>query len=74
MTTGGMMFFLTYTGSGVLLFVDGVLQDSVQWDGALFYSDSVNIGYVASNGFHFDGEIADIEILGHSNIISPEGI
>jgi hypothetical protein len=57
---------LTYTGSEVMLFIDGVLQDSVQWDGALFYSDSINIGYVESNGFHFDGEIAKIEIYGRS--------
>lgn len=56
---------LTYTGSEVMLFIDGFLQDSVQWDGALFYSDSINIGYVESNGFHFDGEIDEIEILGH---------
>lgn len=57
---------LTYTGSEVMLFIDGVLQDSVQWDGALFYSDSINIGYVKSNGFHFDGEIDEIEIYGRS--------
>jgi hypothetical protein len=38
-----------------MLFIDGVLQDSVLWDGALFYSDSINVGYAASNGFHFDG-------------------
>jgi hypothetical protein len=57
---------LTYTGSEVMLFIDGILQESTAWDGALVHCDNINIGYVASNGFYFDGEIDDIEILGSS--------
>jgi len=38
----------------------------VQWDRSLFYSDSINIGYVKSNGFHFDGEIDEVEMYGYT--------
>lgn len=63
---------LTYTGSEAMLFMDGTLQDSTPWDGALYYSDNINIGYVASNGFYFDGEIDEIEILGQSMLPSKD--
>jgi hypothetical protein len=56
---------LTYTGSWVKLFIDGVLEAETEWTGAIVGGDQINIGYVKSNGFHFDGEIAKIEILGH---------
>ena len=62
---------LTYTGSQVKLFIDSRLQVKTQWSGAIIGGDEINIGYVNSNGFHFDGEIAEIEILGHS--ILPKG-
>ena len=57
---------LAYTGSQVMLFIDGLLQRKTEWTGAIIGGDQINIGYVKSNGFHFDGEIAEIEILGHS--------
>jgi len=57
---------LTYTGSQVKLFIDGQLQLEIEWSGAIIGGDEINIGYVKSNGFHFDGEIDEIEILGHS--------
>jgi len=56
---------LTYTGSRVKLFIDGLLQAETEWIGAIIGGDQINIGYVKSNGFHFDGEIDEIEILGH---------
>lgn len=57
---------LTYTGSQVKLFIDGLPEGETEWMGAIIGCDQINIGYVKSNGFHFDGEIAEIEILGHS--------
>jgi hypothetical protein len=45
---------------------DGLAQGQTEWTGAIIGSDQINIGYVKSNGFHFDGEIAEIEILGQS--------
>lgn len=57
---------LTYTGSHVKLFIDGLAQGQTEWTGAIISGDQINIGYVKSNGFHFDGEIAEIEILGQS--------
>jgi hypothetical protein len=57
---------LTYTGSQVKLFIDGLPEGETEWTGAIIGGDQINIGYVKSNGFHFDGEIAKIEILGHS--------
>ena len=57
---------LTYTGSRVKLFIDGVLQDETEWTGAIVSGNQINIGYVKSNGFHFDGEIAEIEVYGRS--------
>jgi len=57
---------LTYTGSQVKLFIDGQLQVKTEWSGAIIGGDEINIGYVKSNGFHFDGEIAEIEIYGRS--------
>jgi len=57
---------LTYTGSQVKLFIDGLLQGETEWSGAIIWGDEFNIGYVKSNGFHFDGEISEIEILGSS--------
>lgn len=59
---------LTYTGSQVMLFIDGRLQGKIQWTGAIIGGDEINIGYVKSNGFHFDGEIAEVEILGRSTL------
>lgn len=57
---------LTYTGSWVKLFIDGLLQAETEWTGAIVGGDQINIGYVKSNGFHFDGEIAIIEVYGRS--------
>ena len=57
---------LTYTGSQVILFIDGLQQQKTEWTGAIIGGDQINIGYVKSNGFHLDGEIAELEILGHS--------
>ena len=57
---------LTYTGSQVKLFIDGLPQGQTEWTGAIIGGDQINIGYVKSNGFHFDGEIDEIEILGYA--------
>ncbi len=57
---------LTYTGSRVMLFIDGRLQGKTQWTGAIIGGDQINIGYVKSNGFHFDGEIDEIQMYGHT--------
>ncbi len=57
---------LTYTGSLVKLFIDGLLQAETEWTGAIIGGDQINIGYVKSNGFHFDGEIAKIEVYGNA--------
>ncbi len=57
---------LTYTGLRVKLSIDGLLQAETEWTGAIIGGDQINIGYVKSNGFHFDGEIAKIEIYGHN--------
>ena len=59
---------LTYTGSQIMLFIDGRLQGQTEWTGAIIGGDEINIGYVKSNGFHFDGEIAEVEILGRSTL------
>jgi len=57
---------LVYTGTKVMLVIDGILQDETKWDGVIVNSDRINIGYVASNGFHFDGEIDEIEMYGYA--------
>jgi hypothetical protein len=57
---------LTYTGSQVKLFIDGLPQGQTDWTGAIIGGDQINIGYVKSNGFHFDGEKAKIEVYGRS--------
>jgi len=57
---------LAYTGSQVKLFIDGLAQGQTEWTGAIIGGDQINIGYVKSNGFHFDGEIAKIEVYGHA--------
>ncbi|MBC8393327.1 MAG: hypothetical protein H8E17_12275 [Deltaproteobacteria bacterium] len=57
---------LIYTGSQVKLLIDGLLQGQADWSGAIIGGDRVDIGYVKSNGFYFDGEISEIEILGYS--------
>ena len=51
-----------------MLFIDGRLQGKIPWTGAIIGGDEINIGYVKSNGFHFDGEIAEVEILGQSTL------
>ena len=50
----------------VKLLIDGLLQGQADWSGAIIGGDRVDIGYVKSNGFYFDGEISEIEILGYS--------
>ena len=57
---------LIYTGSQVKLLIDGLSQGQADWSGAIIGGDEIDIGYVESNGFYFDGEISEIEILGHS--------
>ena len=61
---------LTYTGHKVELYIDGRLQDQTHWTGRLINFDRVNIGYVKSNGFHYDGDMDEIQIHGRS--LSPE--
>ncbi len=51
-----------------MLFIDGRMQGQTEWTGAIVAGEQANIGYVKSNGFHFDGEIAEVEILGHSTL------
>ncbi len=61
---------LIYTGEAVELHVDGRLQGRTNWSGGLINFDRVNIGYVKSNGFHYDGDMDDIRVHGRS--LSPE--
>ena len=55
---------LTYTGETVELYIDGTLHDHTDWTGRLINFDRINIGYVKSNGFHFDGDMDEIQIYG----------
>ena len=55
---------LSYDGERVELRIDGDLQDRTEWNGYLVNFDDINIGYVKSNGFHFDGDLDDIRIHG----------
>ncbi len=55
---------LTYTGKEVALYIDGDLQEKVDWHGRLLNMGSINIGYVKSNGFYYDGCIGELEITG----------
>ncbi|MHC4090733.1 MAG: LamG-like jellyroll fold domain-containing protein [Planctomycetota bacterium] len=61
---------LTYTGQAVKLYIDGRLHDQTDWTGRLINFDRINIGYVRSNGFHYDGDMD--EILVHGRSLSPE--
>ncbi|MEE8374230.1 MAG: LamG-like jellyroll fold domain-containing protein [Dehalococcoidia bacterium] len=55
---------LTYTGKAVELYIDGRLHDQVAWTGRLINFDRIDIGYVKSNGFHYDGDMDEIQIDG----------
>ncbi len=55
---------LTYTGQRVKLYIDGKLHDQTDWKGQLINFDHLNIGYVKSNGFHYDGDLDEIQIFG----------
>ena len=61
---------LTYTGQTVELYIDGRLQDQKNWTGRLINFDLVNIGYVSSNGFHYDGDMDEIQV--HGRFLAPE--
>lgn len=60
---------MTYDGEVVRLFVDGQLQGRTRWAGGMVHFHQLNIGYVRSNGFHFDGDMDDLEI--HGRALSP---
>ena len=55
---------LTYTGKTVALYIDGRVRDQADWTGRLINFDRINIGYVQSNGFHYDGDMDEIQIYG----------
>ena len=55
---------LSYTGKRVELYIDGKLHDQTDWTGQLINFDLLNIGYVKSNGFHYDGDLDEIQIFG----------
>jgi hypothetical protein len=60
---------MTYDGEVVRLFVDDQLQSQTRWEGGIIHFHQLNIGYVESNGFHFDGDMDDLEI--HGSCILP---
>ena len=60
---------MTYDGEVVRLFVDDQLQSQTRWEGGIIHFHQLNIGYVESNGFHFDGDMDDLEI--HGRCILP---
>ena len=53
---------LSYTGQRVELYIDGILDSQTNWAGRLINCDRLNIGYVKSNGFHYDGDLGEIQI------------
>ncbi len=55
---------LSYSGQRVKLYIDGKLHDQTDWTGQLINFDHLNIGYVKSNGFHYDGALDEIQIFG----------
>jgi hypothetical protein len=55
---------LSYTGLRVELHIDGKLHDQTDWTGRLINFDRLNVGYVKSNGFHYDGDLDEIQIFG----------
>jgi len=57
---------LSYTGQRVELYIDGTLNSRTNWAGRLINCDRLNIGYVKSNGFHYDGDLGDIQISGQA--------
>ena len=57
---------LTYTGEEVRLFVDDVLQEKLEWKGALVNASQINIGYLEQHRSYLKGEIAKIEVYGRS--------
>ncbi len=46
------------------LYIDGRLHGQADWTGRLINFDRINIGYVKSNGFHYDGGMDEIQIYG----------
>ena len=64
---------LCYDGERVELRIDGDLQDRTEWNGYLVNFDNINIGYVKSNGFHFDGDLDDIRIRGTDVLRTKRG-
>ncbi len=60
---------MTYDGEVVRLFVDDQLQAQTRWEGGIIHFHQLNIGYVESNGFHFSGDMDDLEI--HGRCILP---
>lgn len=55
---------LAYTGQAVELYIDGRLHSQADWTGRLINFDRIDIGYVKSNGFHYDGGMDEIQIYG----------
>ena len=49
--------------------LDGQPQSRTRWAGGVVHFHQLNIGYVRSNGFHFDGDLDDLEIRGRA--LSP---
>ena len=60
---------MAYDGEVVRLLVDDQLQSQTPWEGGIIHFHQLNIGYVESNGFHFDGDMDDLEI--HGSCILP---
>jgi len=56
---------LVYTGEKVMLFIDNVIQEKLEWKGALINASQINIGYLEQHRSYFNGEISKIEVLGH---------
>ena len=57
---------LSYTGQKVELYIDGMLNAQTGWAGRLINCDRLNIGYVKSDGFHYDGDLDEIQIIGRA--------